>query len=750
MLGEALLLGEALRTGARALGVLSTGARTRVLGRAVTYELVLVSVAIGAGYWGQYFVRRQPHGSATFGLMQLAAAALAGLGLLGRRVEAPWLGVAGAIGAGAGVCLLVLGPIVRMLARRLVAAERVGPALRLLDLAELLAPGSGIAEEKQLVHAMTEIREGRIEPTVEALLAARGRAADDARLAIDERIAMLYLAAYRWREAVTYAETHLFSAPPPDDHEAALRRALGVAPPVWVELIGAYGRLGDLDRAATMLARLEDVCVDRADAAPWLHRARLMFLALCGEVEAVRALVSPRQARHMSTAARSYWIAVASQHHGDLPAARTAYVKARRRSRGRPRALIDRALGELARPSHRVEPGSLAAAVVTRVAGAPLPPQPRARARRPRTAWLITAVLLAVSATTAIALGPTADIGVLMRAGALVRGQVHAGEWWRLISCVFVHAGLAHLLFNVAGLVVLGRFAEDLFSRARVIAIFGFAGIAGSLASYLASPTGVSAGASGAVFGLLGAVLVEITWHREHHRAAWKRGVWGGLAVVTVAQLGYDFLNPVVDQWAHGAGLAAGALLGLALSPNARWARIGRGAGRALAVSFTGAALVAGVLAARTSLADSLAGKPGPRRTVAAVAIDAPAGWFVEGNQVLQPDGVVIVTLARQPYAHPTQQLAMWLAAEGRRARDELGELTVAREPLITLPAGWEGSELEAAREDGTGYLQRIRVVICGRAFGDVMVFSAVAIPETIARAAPEFFARLLVSIGPA
>ncbi|MEO7735375.1 MAG: hypothetical protein ABIY55_30760, partial [Kofleriaceae bacterium] len=240
----------------------------------MTYELVLISVVIGAGYWGVFFVRRQPHGSATFGLMQLGAAALAGLGLLHRTVDAPWLGVAGAIGAGAGACLLVLGPLVRMLARRMVAAERVGVALRLLDLAELLAPGSGIAEEKALVRAMTEIREGRIDPTVEALTAARDRAPADARLAIDERIAMLYLAAYRWRDAITHAEAFLLGATPPEDGdgtappsggaagrgqaptgdgtappsggEGSLRGALGVAPPVWVELVGAYGRVGDL------------------------------------------------------------------------------------------------------------------------------------------------------------------------------------------------------------------------------------------------------------------------------------------------------------------------------------------------------------------------------------------------------------------------------------------------------------------------------------------------------------------------
>src|SRR5205085_11862430 len=121
-------------------------------------------------------------------------------------------------------------------------------------------------------------------------------------------------------DAIRYAEAHLFGAPPNDVSDVgdgSLRRALGVAPPVWVELLGAYGRVGDLDQSAKMLARLEDVCAGRDDAALWVHRARVMFLALAGRIDAVRALVAPRQARHMSNAARTYWLAVAHDHHGD-------------------------------------------------------------------------------------------------------------------------------------------------------------------------------------------------------------------------------------------------------------------------------------------------------------------------------------------------------------------------------------------------------------------------------------------------
>ncbi|TMQ08048.1 MAG: rhomboid family intramembrane serine protease [Deltaproteobacteria bacterium] len=572
------------------------------------YDLLLLGVVVGAGYWGAFFVRQRPYGTATYGVMQLAAAALAGLGLLGRKTDSALLGIAGAIGLGAGLCLLVIGPVARILARRLAAAERLALARRLLDLAELLGPGSGVADDKALVQAMAEIREGRIEQTVEALTMARDRASAEARLAIDERIAMLYLAAYRWTDAIAHAEANLLGAelPSRNDAEGSLRRELGIAPPVWVDLLGAYGRVGDLDRAARMLAQLEDACAGRNDAALWIHRGRMMFLALAGRIDAVRTLVAPNRARHMTPAARTYWMAVAHEHHGDRAAAAAAYEKARARSRGRPRELIEEAIARLG-DSRRAEPGALASEVVARVEAAPLPPPIRlARPRRHVATSAITAAVLVVSVVTRVAVGHTWDTGVLVRAGAMVHSMVDAGECWRLVSCVFVHVGPAHLALNAFGLFVIGWLTEDIFDTARTIAIFGVAGVAGAFASYAASPAGISAGASGAVFGLLGALFVELTWHRQRYRAAWKRGLWGALAVITIGQLAFGFLFSAIDQWAHGAGLAAGAVLGGALSPSVRWARAGKTIGRVLAVGFAAAAVIAGGLVAATPLADSL------------------------------------------------------------------------------------------------------------------------------------------------
>ena len=722
------------------------------------YEYALISVIIASGDWGIFFLRRPPNGNPTFGLMQLAAAMLSAAGLYGARYsDARWLGVAGAIGLGAGACLLIVGPLVRGLARKFAASERLGIASRLLDVAEVLAPGSGVSEEKAVLGAMREIRDGRIEETVDALTAAKDRAPIEARLAIDERIALLYLAAYRWEDAIKHAEENLFGAiTPPEEAPAggSLRAALGVAPPVWVELLGAYGRTGNLDQAARMLSRLEDVCDGREDAALWIHRARLMFLALAGRPAAVQALVEPRQARHMSPAARTYWIAVAHEHKGDREAASAAYAKARGRSRGRPRELIDQALERLAKvdgaPGIQLSP--VASEVVARVEAAPLPAPVRVeRPAQPWATWTITAVLLGVAAFIQLVVGSTSDFGVLVRAGAMVRGMIDGGgEWWRLVSCVFVHVGVVHLAVNGIGMFFLGRVAEELFGTARTFALFGLCGIAGGVASYLASPAGISAGASGAIFGMLGAVFVELTWHRRKYRQAWKRGMWGGLVVVTVAQLGVGFMYPVIDQWAHGAGLASGIIFGAALSPSTKYANVTLIAGRVLAGLLAALSITAAVLVATHSIADSLANLPTSRRVVGTVAITAPAS-YVNTGELADPDSLVFITMHKEPLTALVQQMTAWIAQAANIGKQRgFAEVVAATDRVVPLPDGWEGTEHIGSFEDPMGTKQRYRIVIAGKDFSGQLVMLIIMTPESIATAAPGFFTALVASAGPA
>ncbi len=717
------------------------------------YELALISVLVAGGYWGWYFVRHDQ--TRLYGALQLAAAGLSGLGLIGQRLDKPGLGVPGAIGVGAGVCLLLVAPLTRGLARRLAASERFRIALKLLDVAEILAPGSGVAEDKALVHAMREIRDGNIDQTVDALTAAKVRMPVDAHQAIDERVAMLYLAAYRWDEAIAYAEEHLFGAIPSGptgeqgSSHVALRRVLGIAPPVFVELLGAYGYKGDLDQAARMLARLEEVCAGRPDAGIWLHRGRLMFLALAGRVDAVNAMVEPRRSRHMKPSARQYWVAVAHERQGKVAVAEATYAKARARTRGRPRLLIDQALERLPH-ARRAELGPTASEVVARVEAEPVPVvTARVRPRGPvATRMLVGAVLIWATAISFFLDGST-DLGTLVRGGAMVRGLVHEGEWWRVIAFSFVHIGGLHLLVNVLGLWFLGRLVEDLFGPWRTVAIYAVAAIGGALASLFAVPAGIAAGASGAVYGLVGAVVVELSLHRRVHRAPWSGRVWRYLVIVTVAQLGIGFLYPVMDQWAHGAGLASGAIAGLVLSPHVRWQRVVELVARAISVAFAAAVIVSAVFVARTSIADSLAGGPTRLFALGPVQVTAPASWQAARNELFFPDLSIDLQVRRVETDVPlAAALDGYTEVEPDHIRrNGFDRVETASTPLVALPPGWHGSELVASAEDGLGGRQRDRVIVAGRSFPGGHIFISFYVPESIARAVPELFTQVIASV---
>lgn len=715
------------------------------------YELALISVVIGGGYWGFHFVRQDM--LRLYGVLNLFAALLAGLGFYGSREGDGSFGLAGAIGAGAGLCLLVLGPMARGFARRAAGAERFTIAKYLLEIADVLAPGSGVGDEKALLHAMRDIRDGNIEKTVEALEAAKRRAPPDARLAIDERIAMLYLASYRWDEAIAHAEEHLFGAIPPtsDSNNAlALRRALGLAPPVWVELLGAYGYVGDLDQAARMLARLEEVCAGRPDAGIWVHRGRMIFLALAGRVGAVQTLVDPKRSRHMKPAARTYWVAVAHERHGETAAAEAAYTKARSRSRGRPRELIDQAIARLAN-AKPAKLGPTASEVVARVEAEP-PPRviEPPRSRGPVTTRVIALVLVAISVITSFAVGPTSDVGVLVRDGAIVRGLVDEGEWWRLVSCVFIQIGALHLLMNASGLWIVGRLCEALFGAWRTLAIFAVSAIAGSTASYFATAHGIAAGASGGLMGIAGAIFIELTLHRKRHRMAWSRGLWGAVAVIAVSTLGLGLLYSAVDQWAHGMGLAAGVVVGAALSPNLKVERLTLQLARFLGLAFIGVSVVTAVFVVQTPIARSLGRAELVPMSTTRVTAMVPHHWVRLKDEIYDPDTLtVLLPLRVAPEGTLDELHAQFKDSEVRRAKSrEFDTVTDAKDTLVPLPSGWQGHELVVTAKDALGSVQRFRVVVGAREDGDdAVILASLYVSETLARAAPGFYSAMFASI---
>lgn len=136
------------------------------------------------------------------------------------------------------------------------------------------------------------------------------------------------------------------------------------------------------------------------------------------------------------------------------------------------------------------------------------------------------------------------------------------GQYWRFVSSMFLHIGLIHLAFNCYALWLLGTQIERDFGRLRFLGIYFLTGILGSIASYAFGPLVVSAGASGAVFGLMGAFLAFNYLRRDQTIARMNlRWVWQILALNLILAITIRG----IDLRAHLGGLVSGVAAGYLL-----------------------------------------------------------------------------------------------------------------------------------------------------------------------------------------
>ena len=151
--------------------------------------------------------------------------------------------------------------------------------------------------------------------------------------------------------------------------------------------------------------------------------------------------------------------------------------------------------------------------------------------------------------------------------GALVPAFVAEGEAWRLLTSIFLHSGLTHLLLNMLSLYFLGSFAEASFGRGRFFALYLLSGLAGGIA-YLYfgwdSPGQPAVGASGAIFGMLGGVF-GFSIRRGTFSA--RDPVISQLLLLTGINLVLGFSIPGVSNTAHLGGLVGGLVYGFLLAP---------------------------------------------------------------------------------------------------------------------------------------------------------------------------------------
>ncbi len=172
---------------------------------------------------------------------------------------------------------------------------------------------------------------------------------------------------------------------------------------------------------------------------------------------------------------------------------------------------------------------------------------------------------------------------VLLAYGAKTNELIRSGQWWRFVTPVFIHVNLPHVLINMYSLWVIGPWVEKLYGSSKFVVFWIVTGTAGVLASYLTVIPGSSpgffesfliksadqpsAGASGALFGLVGVLFVFGIKYRHELPEGFKRAFGTGMLPVIILNIGIGFmLRGVIDNAAHMGGLLSGAALASVVS----------------------------------------------------------------------------------------------------------------------------------------------------------------------------------------
>lgn len=201
---------------------------------------------------------------------------------------------------------------------------------------------------------------------------------------------------------------------------------------------------------------------------------------------------------------------------------------------------------------------------------APVPPTQQVSVRLPLSRPIITYVLLGVIIVAFIldyALTQLMGERIVFLFGAQWNQAVAQGWYWQLFTSIFLHSGLTHLLFNAYALFILGRDVEAFYSPKWFLVIYLLAGLAGSVAWYVLGDPIPSVGASGAIFGLIGAEAAFYVRNRKLF-GQFGRQRLGNLAVLIAINLVFGFTIPNINNIAHLGGLFGGFALGYFLAPS--------------------------------------------------------------------------------------------------------------------------------------------------------------------------------------
>ena len=185
--------------------------------------------------------------------------------------------------------------------------------------------------------------------------------------------------------------------------------------------------------------------------------------------------------------------------------------------------------------------------------------------KKPIITYLIMAICVIVFISMYIFGNGSYDNLTLLNFGANLDTLTKSGEFYRLVTCAFIHIGIFHLLFNMYALYIIGPQVESFYGKARYIFIYLVSAITGSMLSIAFNHNVISAGASGAIFGLLGCLL----YFGYHYRIYLGNVIKSQILPIIVLNLFLGFMLTGIDNFAHIGGLVGGILATMAIGvPN--------------------------------------------------------------------------------------------------------------------------------------------------------------------------------------
>jgi rhomboid protease GluP len=462
---------------------------------------------------------------------------------------------AGFVGGGAWFVLLVAPLFGLRKTAELVAQQRYASAGRLARALRFLHPADGLFERSRLLRALEFAQRGEFASAHTLLGPLRNSHTNVGRQAI----AQSFRIHGDWEGLVGWVRGEL----PP-----GIMQTDFALQPLFLRALGEIGARDELLLEFTSNARSMN---SAAEAVGLYDVCLLPVLAFTGRARALSNLFETKL-RKFSRDMKEFWMGIGELTAGETMAGEARLEKLRATTGD---ALIRAEAAHHLERAHEIVPTPLSPATDALLRRVEQSDRPSTRVFTSETAWPTTVVLILIALNVAMFVaeyvgGGSTNSMTLHRLGALEFFAVRfEGEYWRLLTSLFLHYGPLHLLFNLYALYIIGPGLERAIGSIRFGICYLFAGLGSGVGVLLLRLLGLNSadqlvGASGCVMGLVGVWAGLLLRHR-HTPMAGRR--LKNILVIVAIQTAFDLSTPQISMAAHMSGLLTGVALGLIFAP---------------------------------------------------------------------------------------------------------------------------------------------------------------------------------------